>query len=158
MKPTFLLIFSILCLAGCKMENYCAKHYPPQIHDSIQTVITYCWDTVYKVRPERVISFDTTNLFPDDIVFHREETKDGLTAYIDINKGKLKFQCKEVELRDSIAYLKKEIATTELQTKIIKELCERKHKTGFDSFGNWFFWFVLALAVIRGLLKYFTGK
>lgn len=148
----------LMCIVFCNCrifqpQDWCAKHYPAQISDSIVTVTNYeCdWDTV--MVPFKSIVFDTVGLIPNDVVFHHESKKDGLSAYIDINKGKLTFRCAEDSLEAVIEYQKKIISTTDHQVKVITMPCILEHKTKFNYFCSYWFWISFGLILIWLVLK-----
>lgn len=144
-------MFFTFLLSSCSMEKYCNSHYPPQISDSVVTVISYeCeYDTIRV--PYQEISFDTSFL-PEDILFHHEEKQGSLTAYIDINKGKLTFKCAEDSLQFIIESQNKIINTSDHRVKMftVKEFEQHWYYTPLI----WWFFFTLICIIIWIVWKY----
>lgn len=118
MKLSKLLFFCFI-LNSCITQEKCAERFPSKETDSVTTVVSYVHDTIYESFDEEVVEFDDVGFGLDtSLYYHREEKKGKQTAVLDIRKGKIKVTCKEDAYKDTIAFLRKQIETTEKKTKI----------------------------------------
>ncbi len=152
-KSIFILLTCIF-LTSCSPEkrlNRLLKNHPGLIHesDSIRTWITSdCYyDTVY--IPYQELLFDTTGIFPDNIVFHHSEKKGHLTQVIDIKSGKISVLCNEEAYRDSVKALKETIHEKDSR----KEVVTIPVMDGWYMFWRAGFWicFTFCLIFIAGI-------
>jgi len=116
MKLSKLLLFCLV-LSGCVTQQKCAERFPSVQHDSIVRTEKLIHDTLYKDFDEEEVNFDEGWMEMDTAInYHHEEKKGSKTAILNIRKGKIKVTCKEEAYRDTIAFLRKQITTSEKKT------------------------------------------
>lgn len=162
MAGGLLLLLLNSCITEKKRAEICAN-CPKETRDSIITEITPFDTTLFITRYGENISIPFLGSYMEliDSLNYRLElannsiktSKNGITAEIIKAPGRLIFKCKA----DSLEYLlraeRKKISKTSVKTitietpKICPE-CKLKHKTGFDSFTNYFFWILLLILAI----------
>lgn len=106
-----------LVLSSCATQQRCAERFPAKETDSVTTVVSYIHDTIYQEHEEEGVYFEEEGFGIDtSLYYHHEEKKGKQTAILDIKKGKIKVTCKEDAYKDTIAFLRKQIATSEKKT------------------------------------------
>ena len=124
-----LMAFGLLAvvLLGCSpmaRYNRLLKHHPelsPRI-DSVSVKTWVAWycvkDTVYV--PSVELSIDTSGVIPPFVEVHVKEKKQGLTAQVDISKGRLVVTCREDSLRAVIESIRSDTITERYIVKVVK--------------------------------------
>jgi len=114
------LVYCIFVFSSCVTQKKCEQKFPSKETDSVETVISFVHDTLYKDHPEQLFSFDGPTEIIGNILsdYHHEETKGRQTAILDIHNGKITVSCKEDAYKDTIITLRKQITTTEKKTTI----------------------------------------
>ncbi len=148
-------IIFLLFASGCSMEKYCDKRFPAKEYTTVDTTIRYeCWyDTIYV--PEKSIVIDTlVPEIPFDLFFHKTTKRGGLTASVDISKGRINFRCAEDSLMSIIQHQKEIIRISRKELKVKTDQCKLPHKTKFNYFCTYFFWLIASVLVLLIFVKY----
>lgn len=163
----FYFFFLTSCVVTQKQRDKFCESCPQKtiVKDSIVTKIEYR-DTIIYVSTAPVTHTvespcDSLGKLKD---FKSSQTKNGIKTTIEGRNNKLIVTCEADSLKQIIKALNERITKEHFksETKTIEKICDKKHKKGFDSFTNWWFWItvvILALFVIFKLfLQQFFGK
>ena len=137
------LIVSIL-LTGCITQQRCLDKFPPKETNVTTNWISYVCDSFPFYLPANELTFDTSGIFPDNIVFHKTQKKGRLTQSISVSNGKVTFKCAEDSLKAIIEY----------QAKVLHENKRETITTIVPVRDAWYiffrsgFWIILSLLLI----------
>lgn len=92
--------------------------------------------------------------------FTSSQTKNGITTTIKGENNKLIVTCEADSLKQIIKALNERITKEHFksETKLVDKLCPKKHKSGFDSFTNWWFFITAVIIILFILFKIFLQK
>lgn len=121
----------LMCiLQSCITQKKCNERYPPEIYQSDSILIvkhdTIIYDTI--TIPGDSVSIHDTIPCPE-LEYHREITKNHISAHVDISKGKISVECHEDEIRSF--YQKKIEALRESRIRYIEKKIINKQDIPF---------------------------
>jgi len=144
-KVFFLTIFVLTFLSSCITKERCEQRFPSVKSDSIvikdSVVIRQVAVTIPK---DSIVWHDSIPC--KDVYFNFSETKNNITASVNISKGKIKFKCEADSLRAVIAAKDSYISTIKNKVEI---------KEVYKLYTKWYYtpcvWFTL-LWIFCGLV------
>lgn len=122
-----LMAFGLLAvvLLGCTPQARYARliKYHPELSPRIDSVIARTWITWYCVKdtvyvPSVELTIDTNGVIPKVIEMHVKQRKQGLTASVDISKGRITVTCREDSLRAVIESIRSDTTRSSVVTKV----------------------------------------
>jgi hypothetical protein len=167
MKKILLFIFGSILLNSCvvtqkQRDKFCSNC--PQIttrKDSVITKTEYRDTTIYvttKPVTHTIASpCDSTGKLKN---FKSTQVKNGIKTTIEGKDNKLTVTCNADSLRQVIEGLNEKITKEHFrsETKKIKEVCDKEHKTSFDYFKDWWFYITGGLLVLLLLYVFFLHR
>lgn len=123
--------------------------------DSIIKIPTIVNTPIYLENPCKLLCDSLGQLKP----IFRSQKNGGLKSMVSTIGNVLAFDCRTDSLTARIQFLERYIKTNNFvgKSKILKEECEKEHRTKFDGFTFWWFWITAGLLILIFIGKFFKN-